>query len=217
VTQPLQQMRENDGLAWHQASLGLTLLPACGGALYFAAALSHNFGFDESTAWIVAAISLASIAAACLSHHGFLTAQTARRRLEAAWQQASADRDKARANHALLQSAFDVMPEPLIIFDADDRVVLWNKLYAEQTGVAPGVGHRDLRRGMTFTELMRANLAKGRFPAAVGREEEWLTERLADHIRGGPNSNCQASIGFASNRAGCPGAAGSAYEPTSPN
>jgi diguanylate cyclase (GGDEF)-like protein/PAS domain S-box-containing protein len=185
VTQPLQQGQENDGVARHRASLGLTLLPAFGGAVYFAAALTLNFGFDEGTAWIVPTISLVSIAAACLNHHGFVTALTARRRLEAARQEACADRDKARADHTLLQNAFDVTPEPLIVFDADDRVVFWNKLYAEQTGVAPGDGHGDLRRGMTFTELMRVNLAKGRFPAAVGREEEWLAERLADHIRGG--------------------------------
>jgi diguanylate cyclase (GGDEF)-like protein/PAS domain S-box-containing protein len=177
-------MQEDDGVAWHRTCLGLTLLPAFGGALYFAAALPRNFGFDEGMAWIVAAIGLTSIAASCLNHRSFITAQTARRRLEAAWQETCAERDKARANHALLQSAFDVVPEPLIVFDADDRVVLWNKLYAEQTGIAPQDADGGLWQGMAFTELMSANLAKGRFPAAAGREQEWLAERIADHTQG---------------------------------
>ncbi len=184
MTQPLQQLTESDGVAWHRASLGLTLLPACGGALYFAATLTRNFAFDGGAAWIAAAISLASLAAALLNHRNFVTAQTARRRLQAAWQEACADRDQARANHTLLHNAFDVVPEPLIVFDADDRVVLWNELYAEQTGIAPQDTASGLWPGMTFTELMRANLAKGRFPAAAGREQEWLAERIADHAEG---------------------------------
>jgi diguanylate cyclase (GGDEF)-like protein/PAS domain S-box-containing protein len=183
VTEPLQHMQENDGVAWHRARLGMTLLPAAGAVLYFAAAFTGNSGFDEATAWIAAAIGLASIAAAFLSHRNFIAARATRQRLEVALQAACADRDNAKANHALLQSAFDVMPEPLIVFDADDRVVLWNRLYAEQTGLTPD--DRDgLWPGMTFTELMRANLAKGRFPAAAGREEAWLAERIADHTEG---------------------------------
>jgi diguanylate cyclase (GGDEF)-like protein/PAS domain S-box-containing protein len=184
VTEPLQQMQENDGVARRRACLGLTLLPAFGGALYFAAALAQNSGLDSGTAWVVAAIGLTSIATACLNHRSFVAAQAERRRLEAARQEACAERDKARADHALLQSAFYVMPEPLIVFDADDRIVLWNKLYAEHSSLPPGDGDGCLRPGMTFTDLMRANLAKGRFPAAVGREEEWFAERLANHAQG---------------------------------
>jgi diguanylate cyclase (GGDEF)-like protein/PAS domain S-box-containing protein len=181
VSQPLQETHESDGAARHRAGLGLTLLPAFGSALYFVATATGTFGFDGTTALIAAAFGLTAALAACLSHRSFTAMQARRHHLEVSQQQACADRDKAQAKQALLQSAFDVTPEPLIVFDADDRVVLWNKLYAEHSSLAPVYGDGSLRPGMTFTEVMRANLAKKRFPAAVGREEEWLAERLANH------------------------------------
>jgi diguanylate cyclase (GGDEF)-like protein/PAS domain S-box-containing protein len=174
VTQPSQEVQANDGAARQRTRLGLTLVPAVGGVLYFAATAIQIFAFDGAAALIAATVALTSVAAACLNHQR-VTA------MHDAYQKACADRDKAKAKHALLQRAFDVMPEPLIVFDAEDRVVFWNKPYAEHSILAPGHGDGTLRPGMTFTELMKANLARKRFPAAIGREEEWLAERLANH------------------------------------
>jgi len=36
-------------------------------------------------------------------------------------------------------------------------------------------------KGMKFEETLRAGLARGQYPDAVGREEEWLADRLARH------------------------------------
>ena len=71
----------------------------------------------------------------------------------------------------------------MILFDADDRVVMWNRLYARHSNLAPGYGDGSLRPGVSFTELMKLNLEKGRFPAAIGHEDEWLAERLAKHTQ----------------------------------
>ena len=63
-----------------------------------------------------------------------------------------------------------------MFIDRDGRLVIWNRGYA---AAGAGAGDPQLRRGLSFTELLRADLLAGRHPDAAGREEEWLTERLA--------------------------------------
>jgi diguanylate cyclase (GGDEF)-like protein len=83
----------------------------------------------------------------------------------------------ARAAHAHLTEALDVVPEALAIFDNDDRLVLWNRPYAELYAVSRSA----LTLGTTFETLIRTGLDAGQYPDAIGCEEEWLTERLARH------------------------------------
>jgi diguanylate cyclase (GGDEF)-like protein/PAS domain S-box-containing protein len=85
----------------------------------------------------------------------------------------------ARAAHATLINALDVVPEGLVILDPDDRFVLWNRRYAEayaesQDVIAPGV---------SFEETLRVGLARGQYPEAKGCEDQWLRERLARHAQ----------------------------------
>lgn len=83
----------------------------------------------------------------------------------------------ARAAHTHLTEALDVVPEALAVFDKDDRLVLWNHQYAEFYTAS-----RDaLAAGAPFESILRAGLARGQYPDAAGREQEWLTERLARH------------------------------------
>jgi PAS domain S-box-containing protein len=82
-----------------------------------------------------------------------------------------------QATHARLRDALEVVPEGLVLFDAEDRFVLWNRRYAElYPESAP-----DVRVGAKFEDVLRANIAKGHVPQAKGREEAWLAERLARH------------------------------------
>ena len=74
----------------------------------------------------------------------------------------------------LLRDAFDALPEAVAIFDREDRFVFWNRRFAEIYG--EGV---ELRAGLRFEDHLRASLAKGLVSAAIGREEEWLADRLA--------------------------------------
>ena len=85
----------------------------------------------------------------------------------------------ARAAHTTLIDALDVVPEGLVILDADDRYVLWNQRYAEAyadslDAIAPGV---------SFEETLRFGLSRGQYPEAKGCEEQWLRERLARHAQ----------------------------------
>ncbi|MHC4047532.1 EAL domain-containing protein [Bradyrhizobium sp. 23AC] len=106
---------------------------------------------------------------------------TERHRTETALAQAKAAAEQAeasaRAAHAHLTEALDVVPEALAIFDKNDRLVLWNRQYAELYAVSRSA----LTTGTSFETLIRTGLDAGQYPDAIGREEEWLTERLARH------------------------------------
>lgn len=106
---------------------------------------------------------------------------TERYRTEMALAEAKAASEQAeaiaRAAHAHLMEALDVVPEGLAIFDKDDRLVLWNRQYTEFYAAS-----RDaLAAGATFEGILRAGLAGGQYPEAAGREQEWLAERMARH------------------------------------
>jgi diguanylate cyclase (GGDEF)-like protein/PAS domain S-box-containing protein len=97
--------------------------------------------------------------------------------LTASRAQALAAERNAKAAHDHLKEAFEVVPEALVMFDADDRIVLWNKRYKDIH-----VDYPDLIKvGSKFEDLLRLGLKDNRYPDAVGREEEWLAERLARH------------------------------------
>jgi diguanylate cyclase (GGDEF)-like protein/PAS domain S-box-containing protein len=81
----------------------------------------------------------------------------------------------AKEAHDRMKEAFDVVPEALALFDAQDRFVLWNKRYSDLYGGS------SIQVGRKFEDFSREMLEKGHYPDAVGREEEWLQERLAQH------------------------------------
>jgi diguanylate cyclase (GGDEF)-like protein/PAS domain S-box-containing protein len=98
--------------------------------------------------------------------------------LEEAKSQAERAAAEARAAHQQLVEASNLMSEGLVLFDAEDRHVLWNHRYAEMYGEA-----RDaIVVGARFEDTLRAGMAKGNY-VNKGREKEWLAERLAGHRR----------------------------------
>lgn len=67
----------------------------------------------------------------------------------------------------------------LVVWSADDRLVLWNRDFELiYPALAP-----QLKAGLPFVELVRAAIAAGLVPEAAGREEAWVAERLAAHRR----------------------------------
>jgi diguanylate cyclase (GGDEF)-like protein/PAS domain S-box-containing protein len=83
---------------------------------------------------------------------------------------------EARTAHARLLEAFEAVPEALVLFDAEDRYVLWNRRYGEMYP-----HHNGIRKGMQFEESLRLGMSQGQHPEAKGREEEWLAKRMALH------------------------------------
>lgn len=111
------------------------------------------------------------------THEDITQAWKAERALAEAHAQAARAEQQARAAHARLLDAFEVVPEGLALFDAEDRFVLWNRRY-EQINTESG---SQIFKGMSFEDRLRAGLKHGQYPEAVGREEQWLAERLALH------------------------------------
>jgi diguanylate cyclase (GGDEF)-like protein/PAS domain S-box-containing protein len=108
---------------------------------------------------------------------------TERYRAEQVLTEAKANAERAeiaaRAAHATLIDALDVVPEGLVILDSDDRYILWNRRYAEVYADSQDL----LAPGMSFEEMLRIRLARGQYPDAKGCEEQWLRERLARHAQ----------------------------------
>ena len=63
------------------------------------------------------------------------------------------------------------------LFDADDRLVLFNSHYRE---VYPGLSD-VIREGASFEQILRTAAERGIVADAVGRRERWFEERLALH------------------------------------
>ena len=75
-----------------------------------------------------------------------------------------------------LREALDVLPAGLAFYDAEDRLVIWNRRYVAAGGTDEASS--SLEVGLSFADLLRRDLADNRHPEARGREEEWLADRL---------------------------------------
>jgi PAS domain S-box-containing protein len=85
---------------------------------------------------------------------------------------------EAAEAHARLRQAVDAMPEGLAFFDPDDRLVLWNRRYADVHPAAADM----LTPGVRFVDLLRRGIEVGEYPEAAGREAAWLEERMARRL-----------------------------------
>jgi PAS domain-containing protein/ABC-type amino acid transport substrate-binding protein len=81
-----------------------------------------------------------------------------------------------------LRGAIESLQEGFELFDADDRLVMINSPYQEIDPQA----QEFLDKGMSFEDVIRANVAAGRMVEALGREEEFIRERLEQHRNPGP-------------------------------
>jgi diguanylate cyclase (GGDEF)-like protein/PAS domain S-box-containing protein len=89
--------------------------------------------------------------------------------------QAEAAMAEAKKAHDRLREAIDILPQGIVFLDAEGRYVLWNKKYAEIYSSTAD----QFQSGARFAESVRVGVARGDYPDATGREEEWIAERLA--------------------------------------
>jgi PAS domain S-box-containing protein len=87
-----------------------------------------------------------------------------------------AEENRKRSEQAatILREGIDMMPAGFVIYDDQGRLVICNHSYRcfyPETAdlIVPGV---------RFEDILREGLARGRFPDAKGREEEWVAERV---------------------------------------
>ncbi len=80
-----------------------------------------------------------------------------------------------RRAELMLRDSIESADDAFILFDEDDRVLMFNDRYRD---LFAAVGDR-LRPGLTHEEVSRLLLESGQITEAIGREDAWLAERLA--------------------------------------
>ena len=74
-----------------------------------------------------------------------------------------------------LREAIEAMPHGVVLLDEQGRYTLWNSKYAE-------IYHKSadlFAPGVKLADTLRCGVERGDYPEAMGREEQWLAERLA--------------------------------------
>ena len=85
---------------------------------------------------------------------------------------------RAAQAHGRLIDAIEAISEGFAFYDPDDRLVLANSTYRSM--LYPG--HEDIIEvGTKYEQVIRRALSLGLIEDAVGREEKWLAQRLAQH------------------------------------
>ncbi|WP_269585030.1 PAS domain S-box protein [Roseibium sp. Sym1] len=78
---------------------------------------------------------------------------------------------------ALFDDVANVMSEGLAVFDAEDRLVYCNRRYREYYDKDGST----VRLARPFKEILEEGLRNRHYLDAIGREDDWLQERLASH------------------------------------
>jgi signal transduction histidine kinase len=84
-------------------------------------------------------------------------------------------REQARLAEHRLREAIDALPEGIVFLDREGRYVMWNATYSEMYARSADL----FREGVKLEDTLRVGVARGDYPQAIGREEEWLAERMA--------------------------------------
>jgi diguanylate cyclase (GGDEF)-like protein/PAS domain S-box-containing protein len=88
--------------------------------------------------------------------------------------QAEAAIAEARKSNARLREAIDILPQGIVFLDPEGRYTLWNRKYSEIYKRSSDL----FERGARLEDTIRIGVARGDYPEAAGREEEWIAERL---------------------------------------
>ena len=88
--------------------------------------------------------------------------------------QADAAIVEARRSNARLREVIDILPQGIVFLDPEGRYTLWNKKYSEIYKRSSDL----FEQGARLEDTIRIGVARGDYPEAAGREEEWIAERL---------------------------------------
>jgi len=80
----------------------------------------------------------------------------------------------AAAAHERLRAALEILPQGIVFLDNEGRYILWNQKYADIYRRSADL----FQVGERLEDTLRVGVARGDYPDAKGREEEWLKERL---------------------------------------
>jgi diguanylate cyclase (GGDEF)-like protein/PAS domain S-box-containing protein len=81
---------------------------------------------------------------------------------------------EARKAASRLRDAIDILPEGIVFLDAQGRYILWNQQYANIYKRSSDL----FQPGAKLADTLRIGVERGDYPEALGREEEWMKQRL---------------------------------------
>ena len=85
---------------------------------------------------------------------------------------------EARQADEMLRQAINTLDEAFVIYDAEDRLLMCNQRYRDTYPIAATV----MKPGNTFEEIIRYGAERGEYVQAVGRVDEWVAERMRQHL-----------------------------------
>ncbi|HKY87453.1 MAG TPA: PAS-domain containing protein, partial [Pseudorhodoplanes sp.] len=74
-----------------------------------------------------------------------------------------------------LREALDILPQGIVFLDPEGRYILWNQQYSDIYKRSADL----FRPGAKLADTLRIGIARGDYPEAIGREDEWLAQRLS--------------------------------------
>ncbi len=88
-------------------------------------------------------------------------------------------------------AAIEAIPDGFVLFDREDRLLTCNQRYRDIYAMSAPA----MKPGAKFEDILRFGLDRGQHTDAVGREEDWLAERMAQHRRADGMAEQQLSDG----------------------
>ncbi len=79
--------------------------------------------------------------------------------------------DTRRAAERKLSMGIEALDHGFVMFDADRRLVAFNRKYKELAG-----GSGMVKIGSRYEDIVKGSLSEGLIPDAIGREDEWFRE-----------------------------------------
>lgn len=107
---------------------------------------------------------------------GFRTDITELKRREFALEEMARREQEARDR---LIDAIEALPDGFVCYDAEDRLEMCNERYREIYALSADL----MVPGARFEDILRGGVERGQYLNAIGKEEEYIQERLANHRR----------------------------------
>jgi len=85
---------------------------------------------------------------------------------------------RLKKSEQLLLDAIEGLDEGFIFYDENDELVMANSTYKKMYPT-----QKEMQPGITFEEALRLSVYGGEVLAAIGREEQWIAERVKQHRR----------------------------------
>lgn len=92
-----------------------------------------------------------------------------------------------------LAKAIWSMNDSVAIFDNRDQAVIWNDAYVQHLSTA---AQKILKPGTSFVELVQADAFSGELVNAIGREKDYIRERMQRHYNPGETFEIERNNGW---------------------